>query len=112
MPTGTRFKGTRLGWCVNIQEPLRQAPNALRTMDLALDLIVDLDGTQDLKDEAEFHTLCREGLISEQTSEAVRPDLASARRHLTKNKPPFERRGSPLNLTGRARHRHDLMIGM
>lgn len=82
--------GTRLGWYVNCQEPLRQLPNALRTIDLALDLIVDLDGTQHLKDEADFDTLCREGLISEETSAAVLRDLAVARLRLAAKNPPFD----------------------
>jgi hypothetical protein len=82
--------GTRLGWYVNFQEPLRQLPNALRTMDLALDLVVDLDGTQHLKDEADFETLCDEGLISEEASAAVRRASAAARLRLTDKSPPFD----------------------
>lgn len=82
--------GTRLGWYVNFQEPLRQLPNALRTMDLALDLVVDLDGTQVLKDQADFDVLCAEGLISDETSAAVLGDLTTARRRLTAKEPPFD----------------------
>lgn len=82
--------GTRLGWYVNFQEPIRQFPNALRTMDLALDLVVDLDGIQHLKDEADFDTLCGEGLISEDASVAVLRDLAGACLRLTEKSSPFE----------------------
>jgi hypothetical protein len=60
--------GTRSGWYVNFQEPLRQVLNTLRSMDLALDLVVDPDGTQHVKDRTEFDVLCAEGLITVEVS--------------------------------------------
>jgi protein associated with RNAse G/E len=56
-----RGDGTRLGWYVNFQEPLRQASNAIRTMDLALDLVVDADGPNSSKIGATSTSSARTG---------------------------------------------------
>lgn len=84
--------GDRLGWYVNFQEPVVQRPNALRTMDLALDLVVHPNGEQELKDRTEFDLLCAEGLLPETTSMAVLRDLEEVRRRLANDAFPFNER--------------------
>ena len=43
-----------------------------------------------MKDEADFDTLCNEGLISKEASVAVLRDLATARHRLTEKNSPFD----------------------
>jgi hypothetical protein len=84
--------GTRLGWYVNFQEPFRRVGPGIRTMDLALDLVVAPGGERTLKDRAEFDTLGAEGLLSEATMQSVLAALDDAHRRLDGGEPPFEGR--------------------
>ena len=84
--------GDQLGWYINFQEPLEQHRNTLRTMDLALDLVVHPDGQQELKDRTEFDVLCAERLISEPTAAAVLQDLEAVRNLLVSGESPFNQR--------------------
>jgi len=77
------------GWYVNLQEPFLRRAHALQTMDLMLDVIVDVDRTWRLKDEDELDAFVRRGVFSSVLAERIRSDAADAIARLEQNEPPF-----------------------
>ena len=63
--------GTLLCWYVNFQRPPVWRPDGWDTSDLALDLVVDPDGTRRWKDEDEYAHDVRLGLITDAEHAAV-----------------------------------------
>jgi hypothetical protein len=55
--------GKHLGWYVNLQEPFRRSAIGFEMLDLALDLIIDADGTWRWKDEDELETFVARGVF-------------------------------------------------
>lgn len=55
--------GEHWGWYVNLQLPYERFALGFRTMDLALDVIVDPDGTTHMKDEDELAIFTERGLV-------------------------------------------------
>ncbi len=62
------------GWYVNLQEPLRRTAKGYETMDLALDVVVDLDRTWHWKDEDELETRVARGVVDEQLAGRLREE--------------------------------------
>ena len=77
------------GWYVNLQEPFVRREHAVQTMDLMLDVIVDVDRTWRLKDEDELDAFVRRGVFSSVLAERIRSDAADAIARLEQNEPPF-----------------------
>ena len=55
--------GEHWGWYVNLQRPFRRSRLGFETMDLALDLIIDADGSWRWKDEDELETFVERGVF-------------------------------------------------
>jgi hypothetical protein len=55
--------GEHWGWYVNLQRPFRRSRLGFETMDLALDLIIDADGSWRWKDEDELETFVARGVF-------------------------------------------------
>ena len=95
LPTGDPW-----GWYVNLQEPIRRTPIGFSTMDLMLDLIVELDRTWRWKDEDELALFVERGLLDEAVAERVRVEGLEVARRAVADEPPFsepwhEWRGHP-----------------
>jgi hypothetical protein len=60
-----------LCWYVNFEEPFRRTPIGTDSSDLALDLVVDPDGTWRWKDEDEYEHARRLGVITARQHDAV-----------------------------------------
>ena len=63
-----------LGWYVNLQEPLRESPLGYDTMDWALDVTVDPDGTWRWKDEDDFAEALAHGVFDDGSAARVRAE--------------------------------------
>ena len=69
------------GWYINLQEPFRRTELGYETMDLALDVVVDLDGTWRWKDEDELETFVQRGVFDAELAARLREEgLCVARR--------------------------------
>jgi Protein of unknown function (DUF402) len=77
------------GWYVNLQKPFVRAPKGIQTMDLMLDVIVDLDGSWRWKDEDELETFVRHGVFSRALANRARRDGLEAIRRVAQDDPPF-----------------------
>jgi len=77
------------GWYVNLQEPFRRTPQGIQTMDLMLDVIVDVDRSWRWKDEDELETLVRRGVFSRALADRARADGLDAIQRAERNEPPF-----------------------
>jgi len=63
-----------IGWYVNLQAPVVIRRNRFDTTDLALDVVVDPDGTWRWKDEDELERLVELGGVSERQAAEVRAE--------------------------------------
>ena len=82
--------GEQWGWYVNFQEPFHRTPQGIRTMDLALDIIVEPDrGGWRWKDEDEFELFRARGLIDEAAARHVLDDADSVIEQIALDSPPF-----------------------
>ena len=63
--------GALLCWYVNFQRPPAWRPDGWDTCDLALDLVIDPDGTRRWKDEDEYSQHRRLGIITDAEHAAV-----------------------------------------
>jgi len=77
------------GWYINLQRPFRRTAHSLQTMDLMLDVTVDLDRQWHWKDEDEFAALITAGLIDEQEATQVRTAAWQGIAEVEANQPPF-----------------------
>ena len=63
-----------LCWYVQLQAPMLEAAHGLDTMDHALDVVIDPDGTSHWKDEDDFAEAQALGVFSREEAEAVRAE--------------------------------------
>jgi Protein of unknown function (DUF402) len=84
-----RPDGEPFGWYVNIQEPFRRTPLGIATMDWALDLIIDPDGSWRLKDEDELETFVRRGVIDAAHADELREEALAVAGRAERGEPPF-----------------------
>jgi Protein of unknown function (DUF402) len=84
LPTGEPW-----GWYVNLQEPVRRTPIGFSTMDLMLDVIVELDRSWRWKDEDELALFVGRGLLDEAVAERVRAEGLEVARRAEADEPPF-----------------------
>ena len=78
-------------WYVNLQDPLRRTALGFDTVDHALDVIVELDGTWRWKDEDELAEAVTQGLFTPEDAERFRADGERAVERILRRDPPFDR---------------------
>ncbi len=86
----TTEQGTPM-WYVNLQDPLDRTPLGFDTVDHALDVIVELDGTWRWKDEDELAEAVEHGLFTLGEAAAFRADGERAVARILDREPPFDR---------------------
>jgi hypothetical protein len=77
------------GWYVNLQKPFRRTARGFETMDLMLDLIVEVDRSWWWKDEDELETFVALGVFDRSLAESVREEGLRVARRAERNEPPF-----------------------
>ncbi|HET9672021.1 MAG TPA: DUF402 domain-containing protein [Actinomycetota bacterium] len=84
--------GERPVWYVNLEEPLARTPVGFDTIDHALDVLVELDGSSwSWKDEDELAEAIRDGLFTEEDAAGFRGWGERARDRILSGEPPFDR---------------------
>jgi hypothetical protein len=63
--------GRQWGWYVNLQEPYRRTTCGIATFDLALDVIIDVDGSWRWKDEDELLAYVEHGVVEPALAEQL-----------------------------------------
>ncbi|MGH9195262.1 MAG: DUF402 domain-containing protein [Acidimicrobiia bacterium] len=82
-------EGTHWGWYVNLQEPMKRTDRDFRSIDLMLDILVDLDRTWRWKDDDEFEALIEARLYDESIVNAVRSDAKKVITRIEENERPL-----------------------
>jgi hypothetical protein len=82
--------GTQWGWYVNLQKPFRRTPLGFETMDLMLDVVIDLDRSWRWKDEDELALFVERGVFGRQLAERVRREGLEVARRAERGEPPFD----------------------
>ena len=82
--------GTRWGWYANIQRPFERTGCGVSTMDLVLDVTVELDGTWRLKDEDELDVFVRRGVFDGEFERTIRREAELVVARLGRREPPFD----------------------
>jgi Protein of unknown function (DUF402) len=85
-----RDGGEFWGWYVNLQEPYRRTARGFETMDLMLDVVVEVDRSWWWKDEDELETFVSLGPFDESLAERVREEGLRVVRRAERNEPPFD----------------------
>ena len=78
------------GWYVNLQEPFRRTEKGFETMDLALDVVVELDRTWRWKDEDELALFVKRGVFGEEVAARIRDEGLRVARRAELNEWPFD----------------------
>jgi Protein of unknown function (DUF402) len=78
------------GWYVNLQEPFRRTDKGYETMDLALDVVVELDRTWRWKDEGELDLFVERGVFGEALATRVRDEGLRVAQSAERNEWPFD----------------------
>lgn len=78
-------------WYVNLQEPLRRTVIGFDSLDLKLDVVVELDGTWRWKDEDELKEAINRGVIAADVEARLRAEGERAVARIARREPPFDR---------------------
>jgi hypothetical protein len=81
--------GQQWGWYVNLQQPYRRTELGFETMDLMLDVVVELDRSWWWKDEDELQTFVERGVFDHSLAQRVREEGLRVARRAERNEPPF-----------------------
>ena len=81
--------GTQWGWYVNLQEPFRRTPAGYETMDLVLDVVIDLDRSWRWKDEDELATFVATGVFDDSLARRLREEGLRVAGRAERGEPPF-----------------------
>ena len=84
-----RPDGEPSDWYVNLQLPFRRTALGFETMDLMLDLIVELDRSWRWKDEDELETFVERGVFERDLPERLREEGLRVARQAERDEPPF-----------------------
>jgi hypothetical protein len=79
-----------MGWYVNLQEPFRRTDKGFETMDLALDVVIDIDRTWRWKDEDELETFVSRGVFDEAVAARARGEGLRVAAKAERNEAPFD----------------------
>jgi predicted RNA-binding protein associated with RNAse of E/G family len=82
--------GEQWGWYVNLQLPFRRTRLGFETMDLMLDVIVELDRSWRWKDEDELAAFVEHGALDVELAERVREEGLAVARRAERGEPPFD----------------------
>lgn len=85
-----RPDGSRWGYYGNIQLPFERTRCGFRTMDLVLDVIVELDGTSCLKDEDELAVFAASGLVGRDLERRIREEADAIVARAERREAPFD----------------------
>lgn len=85
-----REDGSRWGYYGNIQLPYERTRCGFRTMDLALDVVVELGGSWRLKDEDELATFAARGVVDPDLERRIRREADAIVAKLERREPPFD----------------------
>jgi hypothetical protein len=77
------------GWYVNLQKPYRRTEHGFETMDLMLDVVVELDRSWWWKDEDELATFVERGVFDQSLADRVREEGLRVARRAEHDQPPF-----------------------
>jgi Protein of unknown function (DUF402) len=78
------------GWYVNLQEPFRRTERGYETMDLALDVIIELDRSWRWKDEDELDLFVKRGVFGEGVATRIRDEGLRVAQRAERNEWPFD----------------------
>ena len=84
--------GRQWGWYVNLEEPYRRTTLGFETMDLMLDVIIELDRSWRWKDEDELETFVERGVFDRALAERVREEALRVVQRAQHNEAPFDAR--------------------
>lgn len=82
--------GEQWGWYVNLQLPYRRTSCGYETMDLVLDVTVDLDRTWRWKDEDELEAFVERGAFDGDLADRIRAEGLSVAGRAERAEPPFD----------------------
>jgi hypothetical protein len=85
-----RADGSRWGFYGNIQLPFERTSCGLRTMDLALDVVFELDGSWRLKDEDELAVFVERGIVDADLERRIRAEADAIVAKAERCEPPFD----------------------
>jgi predicted RNA-binding protein associated with RNAse of E/G family len=85
-----RPDGSRWGYYGNIQLPFERTRCGFRTMDLVLDVIVELDGSWWLKDEDELAVFVETGVVDADLENRIRSEAEAVAARAERREPPFD----------------------
>jgi len=85
-----RADGSRWGFYGNIQLPYARTRCGFRTMDLVLDVVVELDGSWRLKDEDELAIFAERGIVDAELERRIRAEADAIVTKLERREPPFD----------------------
>ncbi len=85
-----RADGSRWGFYGNIQLPFERSRLGVRTMDLALDVLVDRDGSWALKDEDELAAFAAQGVFDRELEHRIRAEAEAIVAKVERREPPFD----------------------
>ena len=81
--------GPQWGWYVNLQLPYRRTAQGFETMDLILDVTIELDGSWSWKDEDELEVFVARGVFEDALAERVREEGLRVARRAERSEGPF-----------------------
>jgi Protein of unknown function (DUF402) len=81
--------GEQWGWYVNLQRPFRRTPLGFETMDLMLDVTIELDRSWRWKDEDELEVFVERGVFDEALAGRLREEGLEVARRAERNEGPF-----------------------
>jgi protein associated with RNAse G/E len=81
--------GRHWGWYVNLQTPFRRTARGFETMDLMLDVVVEVDGSWGWKDEDELEMFVALDVFDRALADLVREEGLRVARRAERNEPPF-----------------------
>ena len=79
-------------WYVNFEQPFRRTPIGFDSLDLELDLVIQADGTQRWKDEAEYHEGIQQGGISAEEVRQIDAAKPIVLERIARKEEPFDTR--------------------
>jgi hypothetical protein len=85
-----RADGSRWGYYGNIQLPFERTRCGFRTMDLVLDVTVELDGSWSLKDEDELEIFVERGVVDRGLERRIRAEAETLVARAERREPPFD----------------------
>lgn len=84
-----RETGENWGWYINFQRHMVRTAQAVQTMDLMLDIVVEPDRRWRWKDEDEFEAVVSSGIIDAKEAMHIHEEASRVIGQIEANEPPF-----------------------